>query len=408
VSQLKYPQILKIFLISMIIGVIGCLWALGFVWLLEVMFTSVFLPLWQRNILILPLVGIGLSTALSSLLANNLRGHGVAELFLEHSENRTITPFQAIIETLTALITIGLGGSAGKQGPMVLVGSAIGTTVGRFSDDDTKLFAHVGVASVISALFVAPIGAIIFVFEVLKHKRLLVDGWVIAVGSLTSYGVARLLGSTPLAIGSAPTPVLWTFGLVGVLAALCSVLFITLLYGSERFLVRFFPNRALRAVVGGGVVIALGVMNPTALGLGNSTIEELLLFNNAGLWFFISLGVVKLLTTSVTLGSGGSGGIFSPALLIGVAIGGAVGVIAQSPAPVLLVAAMASVVAASVGSPISGALILLEYTQLWESRAPIIIAVLSATLFMRLLTKETIFTKRLTLLGVDSSSYRVH
>ena len=387
---------------------IGCLWALGFVWLLEVMFTSVFLPLWQRNILILPLIGIGLSTALSSLLSSNLRGHGVAELLLAHSENRTITPLQAIIETLTSLITISLGGSAGKQGPMVLVGSAIGTAVGQFSDDGTELFAHVGVASVISALFVAPIGAIIFVFEVLKHRRSLFDVSVLAVGSLTSYALARLLGATPLAIGSAPTPLLWTFGLVGVLAALCSVLFIALLYTSERFLVRFFSNRALRAVVGGGVVIALGVLNPTALGLGSSTIEELLIFSNAGFWFFVSLGSIKLLITCITLGSGGSGGVFSPALLIGVALGGAVGVIAQSPSPVLLVAAMASVVAASVGSPISGAIILLEYTQLWESSAPIIIAVLTATLLMRLLTKETIFTKRLTLLGVDSSSYRVH
>lgn len=287
-------------------------------------------------IIFLPVIGGLIVGPVIYKYASEAWGHGVPEV-MEALRTRggKIRSRVAIVKILASSVTIGSGGSAGREGPIAQIGASVASVVGsvfHLDERSLKLMVMAGASAGISGTFKAPIGGALFGLEVLNKEIRTTDLIVMALSSLVGYGVSvALLGPSPifftedLQFKDADLPL---YLLLGVIGGFASYLWTRSLYGVEDFFARFKIQRKwFSPFLGAWVVGGVGFLFPESLGLGYSVInaffkQTLPIHFVTGLALFILLlFLAKLATSAFTIGSGGSGGIFSPSLFMGAMLG---------------------------------------------------------------------------------------
>jgi CIC family chloride channel protein len=376
-------------------------------------------PWWW--ILIAPAVGGLLVGPLVFWGAREAKGHGVPEV-MEAVALRSgfIRPRLVAVKSLASALTIGTGGSVGREGPIVQIGSALGSSVGqwaRVSGPQLRTLVGCGAAAGIAGTFNAPVAGALFAVEVVLGDFAVSEFSPIVISSVLATVVSRhYLGDVPAFVVPPHELVsAWELGpyvVLGLLAAGVALTFKKLLYGLEdRFQALALPEWGLPAL-GGLMVGALAIRFPEILGVGYEATSAAL----AGELTFglvTVLVLVKLLATSVTLGTGGSGGIFAPSLFLGAMTGSMVGDIAHQWLPTVTagrgayaLVGMGAVVAGATHAPITAILIIFELTSDYKLILPLMVSCIIATVVTTRRRKTSIYTEKLRRRGVEI--YRGH
>lgn len=349
--------------------------------------------------------------------AREAKGHGVPEVMeaivLRDGQIRKRV---AIVKIMASAVCIGSGGSVGREGPIVQIGSSIGSTVAqalKFSRARQKTLVGCGAAAGIAATFNAPIAGVLFALEILLGDFGLSAFSPVVLSSVTATTISRhYFGDFPAFIIPAyELHSLWEFLIypfLGLTAGLISVLFIVLLYKCEDVFDSVAKIPEFFKPVIGGLILGL-ILNkwPHVFGVGYGAINLSLTNQIAPIALFSLIGV-KILATSITLGSGGSGGIFAPSLFIGAMTGSLFGWsvgflfpdIVASPGAYALVA-MGALVAGTTHAPITAILIIFELTSDYKIILPLMMSCIIASLVASSLKKGSIYTIKLMRRGLD-------
>ena len=368
-------------------------------------------------VLLIPVIGGLLYGPLVYRFAPEARGHGVPEVMLAvHSGEGRIRGRVPVVKSLASALCIGAGGSVGREGPIVQIGSAIGSAIGQFSrlsSQELRLLVACGAAGGIAATFNAPIAGVFFALELIlrdfqsRSFGLVVLSSVVAtaVGRL-AFGSAAFLHLPPFHLVSAVEYPL--YAVVGVLAALVGVAFIRTLYGAEDLADRIWRGPAwLRPAVGGVLLGVLLLALPEMYGVGYPVLENAIAGQYA-LGLLVAFLIGKILATSLTMAIGGSGGVFAPSLFMGAMLGSAFGLGAHALLPGATASAgayglvgMGAVFAAAGRAPITAVLIVFELTGDYSIILPLMLAVVIATGLSRRLSTSSIYTLKLKRRGID-------
>ena len=409
--------------LGVIIGLLTGLGAVLFRWLIELFHSGFFDGggyllsfLGSYYVVIVPAVGgLLVGVLLHFSRTGEARGHGVPEV-MEHvaTKGGRIRQRVAAVKIFASAICIGSGGSAGREGPIVQIGSSLGSTIGqrlRLSDEWTKTLLACGAAGGISATFNAPIAGVFFAHEIILGRMLTRHFGFVVISSVVAAVMAHaLLGDEQTFRVPAHALVnnaeLLLYLLLGALAALTATLFIRTLYKMEDVFELLTLPEYIKPVLGGLVVGAMGLYSPYLFGVGYDGVEQVLL-GNIGLLTLVALMLLKVLATSFTLGSGGSGGIFAPSLFMGAMLGGAFGEVAHglwpdvvAPSGAYALVGMAAVFAAAARAPITAILILFEMTRNYAIILPLMLTVVVSTLLAYYLSRDSIYTLKLKRKGV--------
>lgn len=401
---------------------------------------------WGRWLIVLiPTLGGLLGGPVIAFFASEAKGHGVPEVMKAIALNGgRIRPRVVAAKIVASALCIGSGGSAGREGPVVQTGAAIGSTIGqalRLSENRIRNLVACGAAAGIAATFNAPIAGVIFAMEIILGELHLGDLGNVVISAITASTIARVfLGERPaftIPKYSMKTPwEIFLYAALGVLSAFAAIFFVRLLYWFEdRFDNWRFPN-SLKPTIGGLLLGILGFAYPMLLGLGFiphnetslglpistyiphvfgsgfSTIENALL-GRLSIGLLFALIFLKPLATSLTLGSGNSGGVFAPALFSGAALGGFFGRLVEQfvPAATAGVGAfatvgMAAVFAGAARAPFTAILIVFEMTDDYHMILPLMAGVIVSMLVSERLMHDSIYTLKLTRQGIRIQSGR--
>jgi chloride channel protein, CIC family len=373
----------------------------------------------------IPALGGLLVGLLTYYFAREAKGHGVPEVMLAvATKGGRIRPRVALVKSLASAICIGSGGSAGREGPIVQIGSALGSTLGqllRFPESRIRLLVACGAAGGISATFNAPIAGVIFALEVILREFEAASFGFVVFSSVTAAAISRaILGDHPsFSVPSYQLVSAWElplYLLLGLLASGVALLFVKALYGLEDLFDNWRLREWLKPVVGGLLVGALGVIFPQVLAVGYGTQPvgtgpgplDLVLLAKLGVGLTAALTLLKIVATSLTIGSGGSGGVFAPSLFIGAMLGGTFGDLVHRAWPhatagsgAYALVGMGAVFAGAARAPITAVLILFEMTGDYRIILPLMTAVVVSTLLSQRLSRETIYTMKIRRRGID-------
>ncbi|RMF88946.1 MAG: CBS domain-containing protein [Nitrospinota bacterium] len=396
--------------------------AIVFRWLIEAItrlaFTGgnrVLAFLGAYHVIVIPALGGLLVGPLIYFFAREARGHGVPEVMEAIAlRGGRIRPIVAVIKALASSICIGTGGSVGREGPIAQIGSALGSTLGqwlRLSDQRVRNLVACGAAGGIAATFNAPIAGTIFALEVILGEFSGTYFSTVVISSVTASVIGRaVFGDVPaFAVPPYSLVSLWEFPLyvvLGVLAAVVGLFFVLVLYRFEDIFNAWQIPEYLKPAVGGVLIGVLGFFFPHIFGVGYGAIEQAL-HNGLPLSFMALLLLVKLLATSLTLGSGGSGGIFAPSLFLGAMLGGSFGTVVHTLFPTFTalpgayaLVGMAAVFAAAAHAPITSVLILFEMTGDYRIILPLMLATVMSTFLAERAYAESIYTLKLSRRGI--------
>ena len=434
-------------LLSIIIGLVTGLAAVAFIdlidWITNFSFGSIpdtFASLGRWWIIIIPVVGSLISGPIIAFFASEAKGHGVPEVMQAMVLNGgRIRPRVAVAKIAASSVCIGTGGSAGREGPIVQVGSTFGSTMGqlfRMSDRRIRNLVACGAAAGIAATFNAPIAGVAFAIEVLAGDLAISVVSNVVIAAVTAAVVSQaFLGAEPafhIPTYAMKNPVEIIFYVVlGLLAGLMGVLFIKVLYGMEDVFdnwkkmpmwVRPAIGALLLGIVGfvyPPILVKLGIDPvlakaglpvirnvPHIFGAGFDTIEAAL--TGPLPWILlISLLFLKLLATALTLGSGNSGGVFAPALFMGAMLGGFFGLAVDMAFPQFAInpgayalAGMAAVFVGAARAPLTAILIAFEMSNDYKVILPLMATTIVALIIAHRIHPESIYTLKLARRGL--------
>jgi CIC family chloride channel protein len=393
-------------------------------------------PYW---LILIPAIGGLLAGPIIAFFAPEAKGHGVPEVMAAIAlHGGRIRPRVVVAKALASSICLGSGGSAGREGPIVQIGAALGSTLGQFfhlSSERIRSLVACGAAAGIAATFNAPIAGVLFAVEIILGELSLGPFANVVISAVSASVVSRaILGEVaafevPRYSLNSPWELL-LYTLLGILAAAAAVLFIKTLYGFEDIFDNWhFPEWA-KPAVGGILLGVLAFTHPRLLALGLVPAEELFsaqgnipffphifgagfptikgaLEGNWSLGLLITLVLAKTLATSLTLGSGNSGGVFAPALFIGATLGSGFGIIAKQLVPqwvansgAYAVVGMAAVFAGAARAPLTAILIVFEMTNDYRLILPLMFSTVIATVVAERWHKESIYTLKLVRRGI--------
>lgn len=381
-------------------------------------------------VLLAPLAGGMLAGPLIYLFAREAKGHGVPEVMQAIAlKGGRIRPQVAVVKALASSLTIGTGGSVGREGPIVQIGAALGSTLGQvlhLSDDRVRNLVACGAAGGIAATFNAPIAGVIFALEVILGELTVSHVGTVVVSAVTASTVMRTILGAEFAF-PVPEPytivTAWEFifyAVLGVAAALVAAAFVRSLYWAEDFfehqkLVPEWWQPAVGGLLLGAVALVYPLIFPSLaydrmphiFGGGYAPITNALAGHEL-MGIALVLLLLKMIATNLTLGSGGSGGVFAPALFMGAMLGTAVGIAVNTlfpqitaPPGAYALVGMGAVFAGSAHAPITAVIMLFELTGDYRIILPLMLAVVISMLVSRQLLKgESIYTLKLTRRGI--------
>jgi len=436
-------------LFAILIGIAAGFTALGFrylIWALQSLFYNAASPLgypwldpsnfnlnldiYTRHglwVIFIPAIGGLIVGVLTTYLAPEAKGHGVPEVMAAvHTKGGRIRPRVVAVKALASAVCIGSGGSAGREGPIVQVGSAIGSSIAQrfhLSDTRVKILLACGAAGGISATFNAPIAGVLFALELILLELKTRSFIPLVVSSVSASAIMGVFIPSSFALPQGyvfqPTIELVFFAILGLICGLAAIVFIKTLYSVEDVFDSLrFPRFALPAL-GGLMVGAIALFYPQILGVGYETVswvlsipsvewlESLGWVASAGVVFLLLLALMKIIATSLTLGSGGSGGVFAPSLFIGATVGGAFGILMESAFPDIVtfpgayaLVGMGAVFAGASRATLTSIVIVFEMTGDYQFILPLMFACVLSDAIALLAYEETIYTKKLRKKGI--------
>lgn len=416
---------IKQILTAIFIGIIVAHAAIAFRWMIDTFHAIAFydvlgffkLFMGEYAIIMVPAVGGLIVGPLVYYFARETKGHGVPEVLeAVHLRGGKIKTKIVFFKALVSSITIAFGGSVGREGPIVQIGSAVGSSVGQFlgvSRKQVKNLVACGAAAGIAATFNAPIAAVFFAQEVILKKFTYWSFGSIVVSSVSASVISRIyLGDIPAFI--IPEYMInnyleiFLYAILGIVAAFVAWGYSKSIYLFEDIFdsIKIKPEW-LKNILGGLILGVIGLYFIEVFGVGYESIEKALA-NQIPLKMLILLLLFKVLATSITVGSGGSGGVFAPALFVGAMFGGAMGNLFQKlpitfhiqPAAYAIVG-MGAVFAATAQAPISALLILFEMTNDYKIILPLMLSIGLSTIIYNYLSSSNIYTEKLLRRGVD-------
>ena len=371
-------------------------------------------PLWVK--ILIPTAGGLIVGIIVFFIAQEAKGHGVPEVIESVVlKDGWIRPRMVFADAFASATCIGSGGSVGVHGPIVLIGSGIGSAIGRLlkiSAVRLRTLVACGAAAGIAATFNAPIAGALFSLEIILSEFEVIQFIPIVVSSVIATVLSRhYLGNFP-AFEVPPYDLLHysellLYLILGVLAGVVAFAFIRLLYGIGDFFEHWkFPN-FIKPAIGGAIIGCIGLLFPQIFGVGYETLTQVLRGEMLGI-ILLCLLMAKILATSITLGSGGSGGIFAPSLFMGAVLGGAFGqfchilfpqTTASSGAYALV--GMGAVFAGTTRAPITAMIIIFEMTSNYRIILPLMFACTISLLISSFFSRESIYTLKLIRKGVN-------
>jgi len=384
---------------------------------------------WGAGVILVPVLGAVGVAFLVKTFAPEAKGHGVPEVMdaIYHKDGR-IRPIVALIKSLASALSIGSGGSVGREGPIIQVGAAFGSTLGQLIAMPTRqraLLIAAGAGGGIAATFNTPIGGMVFAVELMLPFATALSLLVVALSCVTATYIGRVFfGASPsfnvpsLSVAHGPDLALsalpW-FVLFGLLLGVLAWLLTRGIYWFEdrfeampgNYYTRHMSGMLLVGLVMYGFITLserhLGQPNHYYVqGVGYATILDILRGELTAWGFLLLLVVVKLLMTCLTLGSGASGGVFSPSMFLGAALGGSFGSallhtfpdLPMTPAHFAL-AGMAGMVGGTTGAVLTGTIMIFEMTRDYTVILPVILTVVLACAVRNRLSPSTIYTLKL-------------
>jgi CIC family chloride channel protein len=404
-------------LLAIAIGLFGGLAAVGFHELIEVVsdgFDEITHALegtiGDAAVMVPVVVGALLVGPLVFRVASEAKGHGVPEVMeAVQTKGGRIRPRVASVKALASAITIGSGGSAGREGPIVQIGSTLGSLISRpfkMSDRRRSTYVAAGAAAGVAAIFNAPLAGVFFALEVILRSFTARGFSTVVISAVTANAVWRVLVSDDPVLTVEPFKLehpmeLVLYGALGLLAALVALGFVRLLYYVEDRFEALEILGDLKPALGTLVVGGIGVASVDVLGSGIGGIDKALAGNIAIVTVLLLL-VGKAIATSFTLGSGGSGGVFSPSLFIGAFLGSAYGSLVHELFPgvaeqqgAYAVVGMAAVFAAAAQAPMASIFMVFEMTNDFDLIMPLMTACAVSTVAYSALKRESIYMEKL-------------
>ncbi len=367
--------------------------------------------------------------------APEAKGHGVPEVIEAYALREGKIRFRVpLLKSVASAICIGSGGSCGREGPIAQIGAGAGSAVAsvlNFDKRERRTLVVCGLSSGIAATFNAPLGGSLFGIEVLAGGIIGFSILPVILASVVATALAELVlgGSVsfqaPLFVMGHPIELLF-YLVLGIVFGIVSVIWMRGFYAIEDLLEKLRVSKYLLPAIGGLLVgvLALGTIYfedifvysgevtatqpyyPAIMGVGYAFIDATLI-GGVALGALIIFGIFKLLATSITLGSGGSGGVFAPTLFMGAAFGGAFGLLFSVVTPwavtqpmAFALVGMASLFAGAGRAPITCIVMLMEMTADYSLILPLMIAVSASYLVSSLMETESIYTLKLSRRGV--------
>jgi CIC family chloride channel protein len=443
--KLGFDRDWHLMLVAALIGLVMSWVAIAFIWPLHRVeeWTSHAdrATLWWL-VPVAPVAGALLTGLVQHLIPSADKGPGVTKVMYAIYRRKSRIPWYiAVRKWAASTLTIGSGGSAGAEGPIVTIGAVLGSCTGqllRTNPQNTATLLGCGAAAGLASVFNAPIAGVFFVMEILLRDFSLRTFTPIVIAAVISSAVTQaVLGGEPLfgSVDVGAEAFTWheipNYLMLGVICGVVAAVFIRALYATMDLFARLRVHPIFRPVIGAALLGGLGlaylwlsgsdVLMPGFFGNGYPETTRLLsaepYFADAGhaaldpagrvLMLLVLLGIMKGFATCLTIGSGGAGGMFAPSLLMGASIGGAFGYVVSAlgwfpsagPAHYALVG-MAAVVAATTHAPLTAILIVYEITQSYEVILPLMFAAVISTIVARLIYSESVYTPRLTDQGV--------
>ena len=357
-------------------------------------------------LLLLPVAGGLISGLLVKTFAPEAEGTGT-DGYIDAFHNKAGQMRRRVpwVKSLATLATISSGGSAGKEGPIAQIGAGIGSAVGRYLKMGARArrtMMVAGAAGGLGAIFRAPLGGALTAVEVLYKEDLETDALMPAIlSSVTAYTLFCSVNGFDHVFSyggeSFHTPVqLLFYAVLGLACSGAGFLFVHFLHGSKRvFFDRLPLNKYLIPPIGGLLVGIVGFAYPQAMGQGFGYVQQLILDQPVGgikttVGFLAGLAMLKIVTTSFTISSGGSGGVFAPSLFIGAMLGGSVGALSHQLFPTLVpditpfvVVGMGAFFAGVANAPIASLMMVCELTGAYELLPPLMVVALVALVTSR-------------------------
>ena len=385
---------------------------------------SLFTPAspWGPLVILVPVIGgIGV-TWLVSNFAPEAKGHGVPEVMAAiYYRDGVIRPAVALVKSLASALAIGSGAAVGREGPIIQIGSALGSTLGQIVPmlvGQRITLVAAGAGAGIAATFNTPIGGVLFATELMLPEISVNSFLPVALATGTATFLGRLFFGNqpafliprnlmPLGVQAGSVTTLLLYGVLGIVIGVAAAAFIRVLHlfedGYDRIRGRYVRHMLGMLVVGIMIYMMQRFSGHYYIeGVGYSTIQAVLDGQLNGAAFLLLLFAAKLVATSISLGSGSSGGVFSPSLFMGTSIGAGFAALVQGidpSAPVSLPAfamvGMGAMVGSSTGAAMTAITMIFEMTRDYDVVLPMIISVAIALGTRRLLSDENIYTMKL-------------
>jgi H+/Cl- antiporter ClcA/CBS domain-containing protein len=364
-------------------------------------------------LLVVPVIGGLIIGFMARYGSERIRGHGIPEAIEAILINGSkVQPRVAFLKPLASAISIGSGGPFGAEGPIIMTGGAFGSMIAQFfhlTSAERKTLLVAGAAGGMAATFATPVAAILLAVELLLFEWRPRSVVPVAMASVAATVVRTyLLGTGPL-FPTPPHPA--TIGidailscvLVGLLAGALSMLLTMMVYASEDFFHRLPIHWMWWPAIGGLVIGVGGLIFPQALGVGYDTIGSLLQGSVPG-QMILGILLVKSIIWAVSLGSGTSGGVLAPLLMMGGALGGLEALILPNMGPGFWpLVSMGAILGGTMRSPFTGILFALELTHDVNMLLPLVVSVFIAHSFTVLTLRRSILTEKVARRGFHLS-----
>lgn len=430
----------RLSVLALIIGVATGYGAVAFRGLIGLIHNFAFLGIWSWNydanvftepsplgafIILVPVAGAVIVTFLVKNFAPEARGHGVPEVMnAVYHHGGYIRPIVVVVKSLASAISIGTGAAVGREGPIVQIGSAIASTIGGWSrlvPWQRITLVAAGAGGGIAATFNTPLGAVLFSVELMMPEVSVRTFMPVAIATGTATYIGNMyFGDQPAFLlpvtlhGLDPSLLsLAAFTLLGAFTGVAAALYVYSIYWMEDRFEGLIKNEYLRHMLGMAILgclfysLLLTLGHYHVEGVGYSTIQAIMDSKLTLGALLLLLFAAKLFATSITLGSGASGGVFSPALFLGATLGGAFGAFygvwvpsEANAIPTFAMVGMAAMVASSTGAAMTAIVMIFEMTREYDIVLPMILAVAMAQGVRRYIMQDNIYTLKLSRRGI--------
>ena len=415
-------------IVAVIVGFLGGLGSIGFEWMVEggwhfffdIIPDLVGNPKWL--VILIPAFGAIFLAPLIYFFPVEAKSDGVPATMEAVALKGGIIKVRTFsTRMLASAITLGSGGSAGKEGPIIQIGASIGSAVGQFfkvSGERMRVLVGCGAAAGLAAIFNAPIAGVLFSLEVVLGEFNLHSFSPIVISSVVATAVSRAWLVHGAALKLPPYMMfsyweIFFYAILGIAAGVTSVCFTKSLHGMEKLFERYAPVKThWQPILGGLAVGIIGFFYPQILGASYTPITQAI--QGDFIWqTMVALLALKIIGTSFTLGSGGSGGILYPCLFMGATLGGVLGNVFHGVAPGVVSSAggyalvgMGAVLGAAIQAPMTAIMMGFELTNSYSVILPLMTSCVIATAVHRRLMHHSIYSQALVDRGIDISAGR--